>query len=109
MRISKGFWCFYSCLAQIVFENEFFTWCLVALAGVGVTLLSPWVFAKIALGDVSWCVCVCVCVCGVVFAVVGGHLCSASPIVLERFGGELPVVGVCIFFAAIPLISYDCL
>ena len=52
-------------------------------------------------------VCVCVCVCGVVFAVVGGHLCSASPIVLERFGGELPVVGVCSFFAAIPLISYD--
>ena len=101
MRISNGFLCFYSCLAQIVFENEFFTWCLVALAGVGATLLSPWVFAKIALGDVSWCL------CGVVFAVVGGHLCSASPIVLERFGGELPVVGVCSFFAAISVISYD--
>ena len=56
---------------------------------------------KLALGDVSWCV------CGVVFAMVGGHLCSASPIVLERFGGELPVVGVCSCFAAIPLISYD--
>ena len=48
MRISNGFWCFYSCLAQIVFENELFTWCVVALACVGATLLSP-----------SWCVCVC--------------------------------------------------
>ena len=54
-----------------------------------------------------WVMClgVCVCVCGVVFAVVGGHLCSASPIVLKRFGGELPVVGVCFFLCDIHLIS----
>ena len=57
MRISNGFWCFYSCLAQIVFENELFTWCVVAFACVGATLLSPLVSEKIALGDVSWCVC----------------------------------------------------
>ena len=43
-------------LAQIVFENELFTWCMVALACVGATLLSPLVSEKIALGDVSLCV-----------------------------------------------------
>ena len=57
VRISNGFLCFYTCLAQIVFENELFTWCVVALASVGASLLSILVSEKIALCDVSWCVC----------------------------------------------------
>ena len=39
-----------------------------------------------------------VCVCGVVFAVVGAICAVHPPSDLERFGGELLGVGVCVFF-----------
>ena len=51
-----------------------------------------------------WVMCLGVCVWGCVCCG-GGHLCSASPIDLERFGGELPVVGVCVFWGDIHMIS----